>query len=220
MVRHFVLRAAFALLASLAAGTPGAATLRLAFDYEFSGGVAPAGAAPWFVATFEDVAPGKVRLTMSVVDLSCAEFISSTYFNLDPGLSPANLGVRFAGGVAASQVTGAADCCKADGGGYYDLRFSYSAHALGVGTESVYLLSYSGTDAFGARSFAYLGAPSGGHGPFYAAAHAQDTAEGGSGWIAPLEAAPAEVALPAPLGPLAVGLAAVLGVARLRPRQA
>lgn len=205
-------------LCFLPAAAASAASLAIEFDTEYSGGVAPASAAPWVVATFEDRAPGKVRLTISTAGLSARENLASAYFNLDPALAPARLAVRYAGGVKAQEVTKGADCCRAGPDGRYDLLFAYPAgEGFNADASSVYDLAYSGPGAFSAWSFGFLSASGGGAGAFYAAAHVQNTGIGSSAWIAP-DDAPLAAPLPAPLAPLGVALALLFAFRRRSPR--
>lgn len=46
---------------------------------------------PWLQATFEDIAGGKVRLTMEALNLTGSEFVGIWTFNLNPAYSPSDL---------------------------------------------------------------------------------------------------------------------------------
>lgn len=172
-----------------------AATLSFSLDTEFSGAQAPAGAAPWLITTFADqAAPNTVRLTLNAAGLTGNENVLSAYFNLDPLLSPTLLSFSYLAalstGPAANGITTAVDCCKADGDGRYDIRFTFpSGSGFDAAETVVYDIVYSGAAALNALSFNFLSAPAGGHGPFFAAAHIQNTTgigSGGSGWISPV----------------------------------
>ena len=174
-----------------------AASSSLYFDTEFSGGQAPAGSAPWLVATFVDqAAPNAVRLTLDAAGFTGNENVLSTYFNLDPLLNSAQLSFTYAAlstGPAAAKITTGADCCKADGDGEYDIRFTFpSGGGFDAAETVVYDIVYSGLGTLSALSFNFLSAPAGGNGPFLAAAHIQNTGigGGGSGWIAPVSVVP------------------------------
>lgn len=223
-----MLRTLIVLLAlACASGVARAALVQLDYSVEFSNGTAPAGLAPWMSALFADIAPGAVRLTLSTGGLSGAENVSGAYFNLDPALAPGALGFAYQAalstGAQASAIRAGPDCCKADGDGNYDIALDFPTGAgFGAGKSVVYDISYSGSGTLQAMSFAFVSAPGGGNGPFYAAAQVQNTGSGGhgSGWIAPqsLSSAP----LPSPLGLAAAGFALLaLGARRrIRHRQA
>jgi hypothetical protein len=95
----------------------------------------------------------------------------------------------------------------ADGDGKYDvlLSFGNGQTGLGPGQSAVFTLSYNfgGVHSIASSDFNFLSTPAGGHGPFYAAAHIQNTGTGGagSGWIAAPEPnyAAASAALLAPV---------------------
>lgn len=206
-----------AVLLLITAGPARAATVSFLLDAEFSGGTAPSGPGPWLSAVFADLSPGSVRLTLSASGLSAAENVSSFYFNLDPALDPLLVNAAFnaaSSGPQATQFTSGVDCCKADGDGRYDLRFTFPVGSgFNAGLQVIYDLTYAGAGLLDAPDFDFLSTPAGGHGPFKAAAHVQNTGAGGgdSGWIAPA-GAPAPVPLPAPALLLGAGL---LGLARL-----
>ncbi len=189
----------------LAAATPVlSATIVFNYNQEFSGGTAPLGSTPWMVSTFS-ASPttyiigsstyDAVRLTINLSNLQSGAFISETDFNIDPTLNPANLGVNFVSGNSHANVTPglATDSFKADGDGFYDISFSFptsSGSTFGSGTQAVFDIEATNVataSALTPGSFAFLSKPAGGHGPFYAAAHVQNTGigNGGSGWIAP-----------------------------------
>ncbi len=178
-------------------GAANATSLSFSLNTEFSGGQAPAGAAPWLIATFADqAAPNTVRLTLNAAGLTGNENVLSAYFNLDPLLSPTLLSFAYLAGAstgpAANAITTAVDCCKADGDGKYDIRFTFpSGSGFDAAETVVYNIVYSGAAVLNALSFNFLSAPAGGHGPFFAAAHIQNTTgagSGGSGWISPVTA--------------------------------
>jgi hypothetical protein len=189
----------------LIAATPAfSATVVLNYDQEYSGGTAPLGATPWMVSTFS-ASPttyvigsntyNAVRLTIDLSGLQSGAFISETDFNIDPTLNPANLSFSFVSGNSHANVTPslATDSFKADGDGFYDISFGFpttSGNTFGSGTQAIFDIEATNAATASAlmpESFAFLSKPAGGHGPFYAAAHVQNTGVGnsGSGWIAP-----------------------------------
>jgi hypothetical protein len=111
-----------------------------------------------------------------------------------------------AGTIAASSVNTKRDGFKADGDGLYDISLAYpTGSGFNKNLTSSYDITLSGGGSFSAASFFVLSTPSGGHGPFNAAAHVQNTTgagSGGSGWVAPSAAVPLPAALPLLLGGL------------------
>lgn len=203
------------------AGAAPAATVAMAFSQAFSGS-APAGTAPWLTATFTDAGANEVRLELSAGGLSGAESLRGAYFNLDAALVPAGLTFAYISGSAGTQagsITAGSDCCKADGDGRYDLLFAFaSGSGFDAGETAAYRIVYAGAGTLRAASFAFLSSPSGGHGPFYAAAHVQNIGSE-SGWVAAQGYSFQEVSpvpLPAPLALLAAGLACLAGGGRRR----
>jgi len=73
---------------------------------------------------------------------------------------------------------------KADGDGKYDFMFAFSesGNQFTTGEIIVFDITYSG-GTMNTSSFDYLSSPAGGHGPFYSAAHVQNTGVGERGWI-------------------------------------
>jgi hypothetical protein len=197
-------------------GAAHASTVTYNFNTEFSGGQAPGGAAPWITATFTDISPGDVRLTISTSNLVQSENISAIYFNLAPTLDPTKLSFASGNGglgtVSASSISLNTDKFMADGDGKYDILLDY---ANGGGFNKNLTSTYDITDAaatISATSFFFLSKPAGGHGPFYSAAHIQNTTgsgSGGSGWVAP-------VPLPAAIWFFISGLGGLGAIARTR----
>lgn len=209
-MRPFNSRAFRAVLAASFLGfAPAAdAALTLLFDAAFSGS-APAGAGPWLSATFTDRGAGSVRLAVSAGGLASPSNVSGLYFNLDPLLLPQDVSFAFdplSSAPEASSIGRAADAWKADGDGRYDFLLSLpTGSGFDAGEALLYDLS-SAAPGFGAASFAFQSEPAGGHGPFYAAAHVQNT-PGGSAWIAPQSLT--VVPLPGALGLLLAGAGAI-----------
>src|SRR5215469_16336721 len=84
-------------LAVLIGPTKATADIQYQFNNVFDtmGGPPPSGLAPWVDATFKDVKPGQVLLTITNVNLSSGEFVDDNnggiYFNLVPTLNVSNL---------------------------------------------------------------------------------------------------------------------------------
>lgn len=182
-------------------GAAQAASWTFYFNAEFSGGEPPIDNPPWMAATFEDLeASNSVRLTLDAAGLTAQENVVGAYFNLDPLLSPDLLSFAYLAsstGPQATAITQGVDCCKADGDGRYDFRFSFPTGSGFDANETViYDISYSGAGVMNASSFNYLSTPAGGNGPFVAAAHIQNTGfdSSGSGWVTYVMAAVPEPA--------------------------
>lgn len=199
-----------------------ASTITFDFSTEFSGGQAPAGPAPWIVATFSDTSTaGQVQLTITTSGLTGAENISALYFNIDPALNVSKLVFSSLNGgsgtIAATSIGKKEDGFMADGDGKYDILLSYATGSGFMhGVTSTYDITDPGSSTFSAASFNFLSTPAGGHGPFDAAAHVQNTTgagSGGSGWVAP-----APVPLPAGGWLFMSGLGCLAALAHRRGR--
>lgn len=178
-----------AILVAAMAGQATAYTLYFGLNTEYSGGTAPSGATPWITANFIDVGTNQVQLSMTAGNLTGAENIKEWYFNFNDSLDLGSLNISAVDTSAVSSVvvTKSKNDLKADGDGKYDfmLAFSTEGDRFTSGETVIYSLStLSGT--MDATSFNFLSSPAGGRGPFYSAAHVQNTgSEGtGSGWIA------------------------------------
>ena len=171
-----------------------ASSLLYQFDTPFPSDPSPAGSGPWIDASFQDVSGG-VLLTITNVSLISGEFIQGNgsganggfFFNLNPNDNPNNLvftSVYANGNFGTSILTGE-NAYKADGDGKYDIVFDFSTHNFSVGSSISYLIS--GIPGLNADSFAYLSAPAGGSGPFYAAVHVMGLPPNASNstWVEP-----------------------------------
>ena len=193
-------RAAAALLAAgLAFATPvHASSLTLDFDYSF-GAVPSDGTAPWLRAVFQDQGAGIVRLTLSAPGLSAdtdggqpAEYADEWWFNLNADYSADNLTAAHVSGLTVTGIDrpgdpGAGAKLKPDGDGTFSFRFNYAPGTMALGQTSTYDLAVTGYPGLTASDFNYFSIPSGGAGPFRAAAHVQSTGLGneGSDFVAP-----------------------------------
>ena len=169
------------------------ATLTFQYDTTFSGDM-PIGPVPYLTATFTNLSPAVVRLTMSA-SLSGSQFIDGVnknmnggggvFFNVDPSLNLNLLSIAYMSGNDADFVGLGADAFKADGSGYYDVRFAWQhpqRDTLSGSEQAVYNFTYGGS-GFSSSSFDFLSAGASSTGPYPTAAKIQGIgANDGSGW--------------------------------------
>jgi len=161
------------------------------FSTPFPTDPSPAGPTPWLTADFENTAGGGGALTISAAGLTGSEFASEMYFNIDPSLDQSSLTfseTASTGTFSTPTIDQAAgdNNYKADGDGKYDFRFNFgTANGTTFGSGDSITYQIGGILGLDASNFAFLSAPAGGSGPFYAAAHIQSLSNGGSTWIEP-----------------------------------
>ncbi|MCH7791244.1 MAG: VPLPA-CTERM sorting domain-containing protein [Planctomycetes bacterium] len=183
-------------------------------NIEFSGASPPAGTAPWVTVSFaQSGADVLMTIQNSLINV---EFLGTLLINVDPANvdnPSANL-PTFVSGVAADLgFFGKAanpsmdNDFKADGDGFFDYRFHWSANTFDGVLTSVYRFDNM-TDSW----FNFVSEPGGGQGAFYAAAHIQGIAPNGqeSGWIG-------YIPLPSAAG---MAFAGLLGLGCVRRRRA
>jgi hypothetical protein len=175
----------------------------LDFNQEYTGGTAPTSSSlPWVSANFHDNGNGTVQLTLNNPHLTGKENVSEFFFNFNDSLKLANLTLTLAGSSGSFTLPGAGDITKsqnqlkAGGDGKYDIGIDFAVggnvnQTFGVGDQIVYNLSYTSpitASDFFFQSFADDAGRGHGLGPFYAAAHVQNTCTdgSGSGWLAPV----------------------------------
>jgi hypothetical protein len=215
MKRCLVLLRSAVLAALLFASVKGnSADFSLNFTNTFSG-TPPAGIPPLVTMLFQTVAPGTVDIVISNVGLTGTEFISEFDFNLNTNLNPNSLVFNNFGGsgdFTLPVITTGVNFQKADGDGYYDIKFLFDTIAGGrFGANDYVIYEITGIAGLTAADFAYLSAPGGGVGPFYAAAHIQSIGIGNSGWISPDEITPFTIPEPAAASMLVIAAALFLG---------
>jgi hypothetical protein len=189
------------------------------FDTVFLNAPAPAGPAPWVDATFHDVSPGTVLLTISAVNLDSGFFIGGQsqgglFFNLNPGLVPTDLSFNrvSANGSFGDVVFAGANGFKADGDGYYDVNVNFTSHNFVSGSSISFQITDINDSALNASDFSYVSAPGGGAGEYYAAAHIQG---GISTWVGSVAVEP----VPEPwTGTLLAASFGLWGAMRYRPQ--
>lgn len=178
--------------------------------FEFSGGTAPSGSAPWNRVTITDIAPGSVSIKLENVNLTGSEFTSKTYLNLNPSKNAASLTFSSPVQVGTFDLPGigkGTNAFKADGDGFFDILFEFAtpnAKRFGPGESVTYTVS--GIAGLTAADFDFVSVdgPVGKNG-FATAWHVQGIGTSGSlsGWVAP-------VPEPGSLIALGLGLTAAL----------
>ncbi len=171
---------------AVAAGASQAATLQFELTREFSGsGFNPSGSAPWGTATFVDVVPGQVQLTLTRSSgMTSGEFIRAWFFNLDPAISPTALTMTQNSGPVATALEAATNAHRADGGPFMDIRLSFATSGAqrfdGDFSSAVFTFSATGLTANSFRQYG-LGAGNSPNGLLHAA-HIQGIPGDGSAW--------------------------------------
>lgn len=211
------LPALFLLLAATAFAKADSTTLSL--DSVFNPSVA--GTSPYVVADFSSTHPGTVNLTLTSPGLvtNPAESLMSLFLNTNPALGdPANHLV-----IKSTDSTGdlmgtsiGEDANKADGDGKYDVMLTFKSGTVSHTSTNTFSIVGSGAFAsISAGTFSFIGSPGSGSntGPFYAAAHVQNTTtSGGGGWIGATVPAPVPAATTAMLfGVIVLGRMRVRG---------
>lgn len=206
------------------------ASIEYQFNTPFTGDPDPAGNGPWIDSYFIDVAPGKVLLTVTNVNLTTGEFIQGNgsgasgglYFDINPNDTVTDLHFTLVSETAnfGTIISTGEDAFKADGDGEYDIQFDFADQTFSV--DSSFTYEITGISSLTAADFAYLSTPAGGQGPFYAAAKIQGLANGNSTYLEP-SGGPENLVVPepTPLVLLASGVALFFAqTSRSRRRQA
>lgn len=184
----------------------GSARADLVFTLDYHFGEVPS--TGFLVATFSQLDADTVTLTMDASNLGVPEFVDGNagwYFNFAPGLGLSAGDFAHDSGASFLTLVVGEDGQKADGDGWYDFVFDYSANVFGGGSStfgtSVYTITHTGL-AIG--DFDFLSEPGGSEGVYLSAAHIQSTGADqlGSDWLgAPIPAPGAVV-----LGAMGLGL--------------
>ena len=163
-------------------GTVQAALVSFDMSVIYSGTGVPMNPPPWLNATFVDVSPSHVDLTISAVGLTGGEKVEGVYFNLAPALNPAQLAFSaptktgaFANPtISHGSISKPYDQYKADGDGKYDILIAFNTDGLTNAFNGGEAVKYTITLAsLTANSFDFISAPGGGAGEYKTAAHLQ-----------------------------------------------
>ena len=169
----------------------------------YSGSGAGLPGTTWLDAEFNKTGANTVDLTLTANFLSGSPLdVDQVDFNLDPDITPSNLSFTF-GASNATTVTPTAttdDAQKAGPAFGFDVQFGsgQGSHALGSGggpQTDVIHITLNGGGTLDAADFGFQSTPGNNNiGPFFAAAHVQNTGIDGqdSAWVA-ASPAPASV---------------------------
>jgi hypothetical protein len=207
-------------------GPAQAAAITLSLDTSFpgEGKPDPDGDPPWLTAVFDDKnTSGSVFLTLTAslgYGTDYQNYVSEWYFNLDPNFDPDQLRFSVVGdhsAPSASDIYTGRNTEKADGDGYFDIKFNFPTSAGGRFDDSdsiTYEITSTPKQDIVASSFYFLSEPGGDEDTWYSAAHIQElSGEAGSSstWIG------APVPIPGGIWLLGSGLLALTGF-RFRSR--
>jgi hypothetical protein len=127
-LRVFGRLACVGLVAGHLAGTAEAADILFPFA-QVSTGKSQSATTPGIEATFQNVSPGTVRLTIANLDLGAKERLERLYFNLDPSLNPCELTFTYKDGTgdfcAPTIAVGAERFSTSNG--RFDIQFAFRA---------------------------------------------------------------------------------------------
>jgi len=147
----------------------------------------PVGTSPWLDATFEDIAPNSVQLTMAAPNLASGttQFVNNFFFNVTDTAPLGQLQFDLASGEQASIFQGQ-NLREAGGARFFDIEFVFTAGQFSPGDQSVFLISSIDpllpitSESFSALSFSDSPQDTN----FYSAALVGGINEGLSSWIA------------------------------------
>ena len=139
-MKYMKVLAAFLVGVLLAAADVHALTFGLDTAY-VTPAVTPDGIPPWLTATFEDVGPNSVRLTMSANNLSgTTQSVGQWFFNFSEATSLLRTSFTYHSGDQAS-ITKVAQLAQSRGRRFFDIEFEFAAGQFTPGEKSIYLIS-------------------------------------------------------------------------------
>ena len=177
--------AAVALLLAVATAAR-ADSLTLGLSQVISGGT-PVGTQPYLTATFTDLGPSDVKLTLDTSNLDASQFIGEWDFNFDPTLDVSKLVFTHVSGSGADlkkPVTLDADNVSGGPAHGLDIELLFNDAAskrLTGGSSTMFEITGTGGLSFGAKSFDFFNSATG----YESVAHVQAIpGTPDSGWIA------------------------------------
>jgi hypothetical protein len=200
---------------------PAANSIASSVIYQFEPvftGPPPGGQAPQIVATFQDISPGKVLLTISAANLIRGGFLSDLYFNFDPADNVNQMHftrLYSPGGPIFSKISTGDNAFRVGDYGYYDIHLAFSKTSLGRSSGGNYVAFQIAEPGLNALDFAFA-ASFGNMGSYYALARIQELC-GNSQWLGCSSVPPQPVPEPAATSFLALAVGA--GWACLRGKQ-
>ncbi len=168
---------------------------------KFQGNISPPGPPPWIIITLDDIANnGSLEMTIDNAGLLSGGFVSELYLNFDDTedvtlLNFAHLAGQDVGSFIAPSVGSATtpielgmNAYKADGEGYFDIRFEFDTTSnapdkrLGPGESIAYTITHPSV-WLTLEMFLQWSEASGGSGPYVAAVHLQGSEPSIGGWF-------------------------------------
>jgi hypothetical protein len=157
--------------------------LLFGLDKVYTGSATPQGTPPWLTATFQNLGPNSVQLTLQSSGLTSGsnEYVSSWFFNFNPASEVLGLSITPQSEIAADPIIKATDGVKAGGDLSFDIQFSFAASSFNAGKTSTYLISSTlPSEPVDALSFSFMSTNPTGLTNYYSAANIQ----GVNSWIA------------------------------------
>jgi hypothetical protein len=185
-MKHTRFFAAVAISLGLAAAAVRADSLTLGLSQVISGG-APVGTQPYLTATFTDLGPSDVKLTLDTFNLDSSQFIGEWDFNFDPTLDVSKLDFTHVSGSGADlkkPVTLDADSVSGGPAHGLDVELLFNDAAskrLTGGSSTMFEITGTGGLSFTAKSFDFFNTSLG----YESVAHVQAIpGTPDSGWVA------------------------------------
>ena len=143
-------------------------------DLVYTGTGTPQGTPPWLTATFQNLGPNSVQLTMDYSGGTSGgtEYVNSWFFNFNPSFEVLGLNIIPQSEIAANPIIKASDGVKAGGDLLFDIQFSFAPNSFNAGKTSAYLISSTVPgESIDALSFSFLSTNTLGLTNYYSAAN-------------------------------------------------